>query len=74
MAIDSAGRMLVSVTAIDRLLLLAPDGQFLGAWGAAVDGHGPLLHPTALALTPTGNLLVADTYNDRVIEARITPC
>lgn len=70
-AIDPAGRMLVSVTDIHRLLLLAPDGQFLGAWGAEADGHGSLLHPTALAFSPDGVLLVADTYNDRVIEAGI---
>lgn len=70
-AIDAAGRMLVSVTDIHRLLLLAPDGQFLGAWGAEADGHGSLLHPTALALSPAGNLLVADTYNNRIIEAGI---
>jgi sugar lactone lactonase YvrE len=70
-AVDAAGRMLVSVSVIQRLLLLAPDGQFLGTWTAEADGHGPLLHPTALALAPSGALLVADTYNDRVIEAAV---
>lgn len=41
-------------------------GQFLGHFGKAGSGEGELFHPTNIALTPDGDVLVVDTSNYRV--------
>jgi len=69
-AIDRAGRIAVSVTGPDRILLLSPHGDLLGSWDGHEDRHGTLLHPTALAYGPGGILAIADTYNERVVLAK----
>lgn len=69
-SIDRAGRIAVSVTGADRILLLSPHGDLLGSWDGDGDRYGRLLYPTALAHGPGGILAIADRYNDRVVLAK----
>ena len=55
----------------NRVRLLSPSGALVRSWSGPNDGHtGSFWSPMGLALLPTGDLLVADTNNGRVV--RIT--
>jgi sugar lactone lactonase YvrE len=69
-AFDRAGRIAVSLTECNRVLLLSPTGDLLGALGGEGSATGPLLWPTALAFGPGDLLAIADTYNSRVVLAK----
>ncbi|MGI9253025.1 MAG: NHL repeat-containing protein, partial [Thermomicrobiales bacterium] len=69
-AIDRKGRMAVSMTGSDRVLLLSPAGDLIGTMSGEGSPLGPLLWPTALAFGPGDLLAIADTSNDRVILAK----
>lgn len=47
---------------------LGIDGQLLGRYGAPGTGLGQFATPWGLAVTPAGNVLVADTGNRRIVE------
>jgi tripartite motif-containing protein 71 len=58
----------------NRLLVYSAEGALLAKWGAGegngASGKGPgaFDHPEGLAIAPSGNLYVADTSNNRVVE------
>jgi sugar lactone lactonase YvrE len=54
-----------------QVKLLSPNGQLLRRWSGPTDGHtGPFSQPAGLAWLPSGDVLVADMGNGRVV--RIT--
>jgi tripartite motif-containing protein 71 len=62
----------------NRVLVYGPEGSLQAKWGAgegngtAGNGPGAFDHPGALALAPNGNVYVADTGNNRVVELSAT--
>ncbi len=64
----------VADTNHNRVLVYGPEGTLQAKWGggegdgSAGDGPGDFNHPSALALAPGGDIYVADTGNDRVVE------
>jgi sugar lactone lactonase YvrE len=77
-AVDHTGRIYVADTYNDRIRLITPDGQVTTLAGAGqpgyADGAGASAlfdTPCAVALTPQGELLIADTGNDRL--RKLTP-
>jgi NHL repeat len=64
----------VADTNHNRVLVYGPEGALQAKWGAGEgDGAsgsspGSFNHPEALALAPSGNVYIADTGNDRVVE------
>jgi DNA-binding beta-propeller fold protein YncE len=64
----------VADTDHNRLLVYGPEGALQAKWGAGEDngapgsGPGAFDHPEAVTVAPSGNVYVADTGNDRVVE------
>jgi tripartite motif-containing protein 71 len=64
----------VADTNHSRVLVYGPEGSLLAKWGAgegdgaAGSGTRGFNHPQGLAIAPTGNVYVADTGNDRIVE------
>jgi tripartite motif-containing protein 71 len=64
----------VADTNHNRVLVYGPEGSLQAKWGAGAGGGAPgggadgFSHPGALAVAPSGNVYVADTGNDRVVE------
>ena len=69
-AIDRKGRMAVTMTGSDQVLLLSPSGDLLSSMSGEENAVGRLLYPTAIAFGPGDLLAIADTYNDRVVLAK----
>ena len=69
-AIDRSGRMAVSMTGSNRVLLLSPGGDLLDTMSGEGSALGRLVWPTALAYGPGDLLAIADTYHDRVVLAK----
>ena len=73
-AVDAGGRVFVADTWNGRIQAFDSRGNFLRKWGAfsiiAEENRDPytLFGPRGLAVTPAGNLLVADTGNKRILE------
>jgi DNA-binding beta-propeller fold protein YncE len=72
-AVDAAGNVYVADTYNDRIRMITPDRQVRTLAGAAApgfaDGQGAAAAfdtPCALALDPTGALLIADTGNNAI--------
>jgi hypothetical protein len=77
---DAKGDLFIADSGDNVIREVTPDGiihRFAGtgvAGGALVAGRATLSqldHPQAVAVTPKGDVLVADTYNNRVLE--VTP-
>lgn len=49
-----------------RIHRFAPDGSYLGGWGAVGDGPGQFMTPHAVWIDRDSRVLVADRENDRV--------
>jgi len=64
----------VADTNHNRVLVYGPEGALQAKWGAgegdgsAGNGPGDFDRPSALAIAPGGDIYVADTGNDRVLE------
>jgi DNA-binding beta-propeller fold protein YncE len=64
----------VADTNHNRVLVYGPEGTLQAKWGvgegdgSAGSGPGDFDHPDALAIAPGGDVYVADTGNDRVVE------
>ena len=58
--------MFVADGVLDRIQEFTPHGELLEAWGSAGTGRGELREPTGMGLDCRGDLLVADTGNNRV--------
>ena len=73
-AVAADGRIFVADTWNGRIQSFDSDGRFLNKWGVfgiiADDDRDPLalFGPRGLAALPSGNLLVADTGNKRLVE------
>ncbi len=58
----------------NRILVFGPEGTLLARWGAgggngaAGEGPGEYEHPQGVAVNSAGDIYVADTGNDRVVE------
>ncbi|MEX5637998.1 NHL repeat-containing protein, partial [Parafrankia sp. FMc2] len=80
MVADWAGNIYVADFGNNRIRRISVDGTIVTIAGTGVEGFagdgGPatqaqLSHPSALALDPAGNILIADTFNQRI--RRIDP-
>jgi len=64
--IDSQGRVYILDQNDSGLVVLGPDGTFLGRYLAQGWSTGSLFYPAQACLTEDGNLIVADRNNSRV--------
>jgi hypothetical protein len=71
--IDRHGNVFVADNANDRIVELDPSLTALTTWGSDGGAPGYLKYPRALAITPGGNLLVANTGNNRIDSYSFTP-
>ena len=73
----ASGGVYVADTNHNRILVYSPAGALLvkvganEADGSAGSGPGAFNHPAAVAVAPSGNVFVADTANNRIVE--LTP-
>jgi uncharacterized protein (TIGR03663 family) len=72
-AVDPAGNVFVADTWNHRIVKLDSQMHFLTTWGIPTKPTGPeslltLYGPRAIAIESSGNLLVTDTGNNRVVE------
>ena len=70
----STGDLYVADTNHNRILIYSPEGKLLARFGAgegdgsAGDGQGQFNHPAAVAVNGAGDMYVADTDNNRIVE------
>ena len=70
----SSGMSYVADTNHNRVLVYGPGGSLLTKWGTGGgdgepgNGRGEFNHPTAVALDGGGDVWVADSNNDRIVE------
>jgi tripartite motif-containing protein 71 len=73
-AAPATGLLYVADAGHNRVLVYGPEGILQAKWGAdegdgaAGSGPGAFDHPDAVAVAPSGEVYVADTGNDRVVE------
>lgn len=65
--VDEAGIAYVSDTGEGAIKAYSPEGKLLWKSEGAGGGAGGLKRPAGIALTPTGELLVADSGNRRIV-------
>jgi len=74
LATNSAGRVYVVESANNRVQEFTSAGTFIRKWGAnggdgtSGSGNGEFSNPNGIAVSPTGNVYVADTNNGRIQE------
>ena len=70
----ATGLVYVADSGHNRVLVYGPEGTLQAKWGAgegngaAGSAPGAFNHPDAVAVAPSGDVYVADTGNDRVVE------
>jgi DNA-binding beta-propeller fold protein YncE len=70
-AADASGHIVVADTGNSRVVVLAPQSNFLAKYTEPNDGYtGSFNAPRGLAVEPDGDLVVADTGNRRVVTVR----
>jgi DNA-binding beta-propeller fold protein YncE len=57
----------------NRVQEFSPAGSFIAAFGSAGSGAGQLSAPRAVAVGLSGNVLIADTVNNRIEEWLTSP-
>jgi DNA-binding beta-propeller fold protein YncE len=67
LAVDPAGNMYVTLGQGDEVDELSPSGHLLHVWGAGVK-PGSFASPEGVVITPRGQVLVADSDNNRIQE------
>jgi len=72
-AVDRHRNVFVADNANDRIVELDPSLTALATWGSDGSAPGYLKYPRALAIAANGNLLVANTGNDRIDSYSFTP-
>ncbi|MDD4029326.1 MAG: stalk domain-containing protein [Caldisericia bacterium] len=59
-------KVYVSDAGNHKVVVFSHDGQFIESYGEKGHERGKLLHPQGLAVDALGNIIVADTGNDRI--------
>ena len=72
-AVDRHGNVFVADNTGDRIVELDPSLTALTTWGSDGSAPGYLKYPRALAMAPNGDLLVANTGNNRIDSYSFTP-
>jgi sugar lactone lactonase YvrE len=65
-AVDNNGHVYIADTGNKRIVVTDDQGLFLGQIGTAGAAPGQFNEPIGLAVDPTNNLIVGDTWNGRV--------
>jgi DNA-binding beta-propeller fold protein YncE len=65
-AIDSVGRLYVTIPEVAQVRFYRNDGVELFRWGTKGAGYDQMLHPTGIAIDRTDHVYVADEGNNRV--------
>jgi tripartite motif-containing protein 71 len=70
----ATGQTYVADSGHNRILVYGPEGSLQASWGAgggdgaSGSGAGAFNHPQGVAVAPSGDVYVADTDNNRVVE------
>jgi DNA-binding beta-propeller fold protein YncE len=64
----NSGNIYVSDTGNERVEEFSPAGKFLVEFGVDGTGKGQMNSPTGLTISPTGELYIANEYNNRIDE------
>ncbi len=60
------GNVFVADTANNRIVVLSPNGGFIGDFGQLGSGEGHLHTPTGVAVDAAGRVYVVDSFNNRI--------
>ena len=63
---DVHGFILVTDTSNDSVLIFDQDGVFIHSFGSRGSGHGQFSSLHQIAISPTGDIYICDTYNKRI--------
>lgn len=68
MAMDSYSNLYVTYENSHAAMKLNPDGNVIVQWGRIGAGDGLSMVPGSIAVEPTGTLIIADTWNGRIMK------
>ena len=66
LALDSAGNVYATDEWLNRVVVFAPDGRFLGQWGSGGEAGGEFNRPSGIAIDNDDRVFVVDSMNHRV--------
>ncbi len=67
LAVTASGAIVATDPLRGRVLVFGPNGELQSAWGGQGSDASSLNAPTGLALAPTGEVVVMDSNNNRVV-------
>jgi uncharacterized protein (TIGR03663 family) len=67
LAVTASGAIVATDPLRARVLVFGPNGELQSAWGGQGSDASSLNAPTGLALAPTGEVVVMDSNNNRVV-------
>lgn len=73
MAVDRTGRIYISISAMNQVLVFQPDGTFI----QAIEDHAVpegFSSPTSLTFDLEENLIVSDSIRNRLLVRATLPC